>query len=490
MKVRLASQRCAVAMMGLLMGLQFATTPTLAQEPFAVAPTSASSGSATPAQNWREQYAYSVGMQAYVYAFPLLYLTQLRHKWTTDSTSVPYSALNHFYHFRNIPDASYKAGGSPNNDTLYSWGFFDLSKEPVVLAHPDMGKRYFTFEIADMYSNNVGYVGKRTTGSRAGAYLIAGPGWQGKKPSNVLKVIHSRTPYVLVFGRTFVNGPDDVAAANKLQDQYRVVPLSLWGKSGDTLPESRDVWAPFDPKADPLADWKTINRAMTENPPAAKDRQLLEMFATVGIGPGLTDTMENLDTASKKGLAQAAADGPAMVEGMLAAGVSNRNVNGWLFPPQTLGRQGAVDDDFRGRAVCSVGGIICNDADEAVYIVAFTDSAGEPLDGTHRYTLRFEKGGLPPAHEFWSLTLYGADHNLVANSIGRYAIRDRTPGVKTAADGSITLYLQPNSPGPDLESNWLPTPKNGPFNMALRSYVPGESIRKQRWQPPTVKRIE
>ena len=166
MKVRLASQRCAVAMMGLLMGLQFATTPTLAQEPFAVAPTSASSGSATPAQNWREQYAYSVGMQAYVYAFPLLYLTQLRHKWTTDSTSVPYSALNHFYHFRNIPDASYKAGGSPNNDTLYSWGFFDLSKEPVVLAHPDMGKRYFTFEIADMYSNNVGYVGKRTTGSQ------------------------------------------------------------------------------------------------------------------------------------------------------------------------------------------------------------------------------------------------------------------------------------------------------------------------------------
>jgi hypothetical protein len=83
----------------------------------------------------------------------------LRYKWTTDATSFPYTPLNRLYHFRNIADATYKDGGSPNNDTLYSWGFFDLSKEPVVLVHPDMGQRYFTFEMADMYSNNFGYVG-------------------------------------------------------------------------------------------------------------------------------------------------------------------------------------------------------------------------------------------------------------------------------------------------------------------------------------------
>jgi hypothetical protein len=132
-------------------------------------------------EDWREQYAYSVGVQAYIYAGPMLYLTRLRHKWTTDATSFPYAALNHFYHFRNIADATYKEGGSPNNDTLYSWGFFDLSKEPVVLVHPDMGQRYFTFELADMYSNNFGYVGKRSTGSKAGAFLIAGPGWNGHR---------------------------------------------------------------------------------------------------------------------------------------------------------------------------------------------------------------------------------------------------------------------------------------------------------------------
>jgi hypothetical protein len=441
------------------------------------------------AEDWREQYAYSVGVQAYIYAFPLLYLTQLRHKWATDATSFPYTALNHFYHFRNIADASYRDGGSPNNDTLYSWGFFDLSRGPVVLAHPDMGRRYFTFELADMYSNNFGYVGKRTTGSKAGAFLIAGPGWNGRKPNDVRQVIRSRTPYALVFGRTLVEGPSDVAAVNKLQDQYRVIPLGLWGKSGVTLPENRSVWAPFDRNVDPLADWKTINRAMTENPPAAKDKQLLETFATVGIGSGLTDKLQKLDEASKRGLARAAAAGLAMIEGMAVAGVGFRTVNGWRYPPPKLGRQGVVDDDFRGRAICASGGIICHDAEEAVYIVTFTDSDGQLLDGANRYTMRFEKGGLPPAHEFWSLTLYGSDHNLVDNPIARYAIRDRTPGIRQAADGSTTLYLQSNSPGPDLESNWLPTPKAGAYNMALRSYVPGEPIMKQAWQPPTVKKV-
>jgi hypothetical protein len=182
---------------------------------------------------------------------------------------------------------------------------------------------------------------------------------------------------------------------------------------------------------------------------------LLEMFATVGIGPGLAEVLDKLDPPSKRGLARASAGGWAMIEGMLASGVSNRIVNGWLFPPPTLGRQGAVDDDFRGRAVCSIGGIICNDAAEAVYIVAFTDVEGQPLDGANRYTLRFEKGALPPAKEFWSLTMYDPAHNLVDNPINRYAIRDRTPGIKHESDDSIILYLQSSSPGPDKESNWL-----------------------------------
>jgi hypothetical protein len=438
-------------------------------------------------EDWREQYAYSVGVQAYVYGMPILYLTRLRHKWATDASSFPYAALNHFYHFRKIADASYKVGGSPNNDTLYSWGFFDLSKEPVILAHPDMGERYFTFELADMYASNFGYVGKRTTGSKAGAFLIAGPNWKGEKPADVREVIVSRTPYAVVFGRAFVEGPSDVAAVNQLQDQYRVVPLSLWGKTGVKLPENRDVWAPYEAKSDPLADWKTINRAMAENPPLEKDRALLDVFATVGIGPGLTETLEKLDPASKRGLARAAAGGWAMVEAMLASGAANRSSNGWIFGPKASGRQGAVDNDFRGRAVCSIGGIICNDADEALYFVAFTDVDGKMFDGSNRYILRFEKGGMPQVNEFWSLTMYDPAHNLVDNPINRYAIRDRMP-LKQEPDGSTIIYLQPTSPGADKESNWLPTPKQGQFTISLRTYGPSKATVEGNWRPPTVQR--
>jgi hypothetical protein len=149
---------------------------------------------------------------------------------------------------------------------------------------------------------------------------------------------------------------------------------------------------------------------------------------------------------------------------MMAAGVGNKTVNGWLYPPLNLGRLGVLSDEFRSRAIGAAGGIICQDAAEAVYIIAFTDSDGLPLDGVNSYTLRFEKGGLPPVHEFWSLTMYGADHNLVDNSISRYAIRDRTPAIKVAADGSITLYLQSSSPGKDKESN------------VCRRYYPGRSV--------------
>jgi len=77
----------------------------------------------------------------------------------------------------------------------------------------------------------------------------------------------------------------------------------------------------------------------------------------------------------------------------------------------------------------------------------------------------------------------------VKNPINRYAIRDRTPALKPEADASTILYLQSTSPGADKESNWLQTPTEGAFSMALRTYGPGEAIVKQTWQPPTVKEV-
>ena len=141
-----------------------------------------------------------------------------------------YAPLNHFSHVRKLADASYRGGGSPNQDTLYSLAWVDVSKEPFILSHPDMGERYFTFELASIDSDNFDYVGKRTTGETAGSFAIIGPDWNGTLPAGVKQLQPSRTPTVLIFGRTLVDGQKDLSAVNALQDQFTLIPLSLWVK--------------------------------------------------------------------------------------------------------------------------------------------------------------------------------------------------------------------------------------------------------------------
>ena len=130
-------------------------------------------------------------------------------------------ALNHFWHAKNITTPDYRDGGAPNNDTLYSVTWLDLSAEPIILSHADMGDRYFTFEIASMTSDNFAYVGTRTTGSKAGDFAIVGPDWKGQLPNGVRKLNTSPTNAVLILGRTAVQGGDDVAAATQAMATFK-----------------------------------------------------------------------------------------------------------------------------------------------------------------------------------------------------------------------------------------------------------------------------
>jgi hypothetical protein len=439
--------------------------------------------------DWREQYAYTLGIQAYIFGFPYVYLPSLRWNWVTQpkpaGSTTPYAPLNHFYNSRKLFDASYRDGGAPNNDTLYSWGFMDVSKEPLILSHPNMGERYFVFELASMDSDNFAYVGKRTTGGAAGSFAIVGPDWKGDLPAGVRPLTPSRTPYVLIFGRTLVDGPSDIPAVTALQDQYSLVPLSLWGKTNVRLPESRDVWEPFDAKSDPLAEWKTMNRAMIENPPEPRLAKLLGLFGKIGVGGPYQD-IDKLDDATKRGLARAAVDGRKMLNEVIRSGQLGKRVNGWNQPPKEFGRAGLSDNFLLRASVQCLGGIIANDPEEAVYFNTALDGSGRPLDGSKRYTLRFEPGQLPKVEGFWSITLYDETYNLTPNPINRYAIRDRTAGLKKDADGGLTIYLQNSSPGQDKETNWLPTTQSGLFLLAFRTYIPGKDILDQTYALPPI----
>jgi hypothetical protein len=451
--------------------------------------------------NWREDWAYTLGKQAYIFAYPWLYFAELQHLWIgTPKEKGIDMPWNQFYHFRDIVDAKYRAGGSPNNDTLYSLIWLDLSKEPVVLSHPDMGDRYFTFEIASMTSDNFAYVGKRTTGGKAGNYLIAGPDWEGKLPKDVqmpatangtkmmgLPAV-SPTSHVFILGRTQVMNKQDAKTVNKLQDQYVLTPLSQWGENNAKMPTSRKVMKPFDRKSDPLADWKTINAMLEKDPPLEQNRNLLAMFKDIGVGPGLD--VENMDAATKRGLARAAKDGLVLIKKMGAAAGYGKVINGWKFSPNTMGSAGYYGDFVSRGAIQSGMGIVANDPEEAVYPLTNTDKDGQPLKGGSSYTMTFAKGKLPKVNGFWSLTLYDDTNNLVDNPLNRYAISSNNKTYKPAEDGSVTLYVQSDSPGKDKESNWLPSPKSGSFRLVFRTYMPAKEIVEQTWQIPGLVKVK
>jgi hypothetical protein len=425
-------------------------------------------------------------MQAYIFGFPYVYLPSLRWNWVTQpkpaDSITPYAPLNHFYHVRDLATAAYRDGGSPNNDTLYSIAWVDVSKEPLILSHPDLGDRYFTFQMASLDSDNFAYVGTRTTGSKAGSFAIVGPDWKGTLPEGVTPVSASRTNSLLIFGRTLVDGEADLPAVHKLQDQYTLTPVSLWGVANAVLPESRDVWQPYDVKSDPLGEWKTMNRAMTEDPPEARLDKLVELFGRVGVGPG--QDLDSLDEDTKAGLARAATDGRAMLNAVISSGQLGKRVNGWNIPPKALGTAGLTDDFLLRASLQCLAGIISNDPAEAVYYNTEVDASEQPLDGSKKYSMHFASGDLPDVKAFWSITMYDLTYNLVANPKNRYSIGNRTPDLKRDKDGGLTIYIQAESPGADQESNWLPSPAKGPFLVIMRTYMPGQAIIEQKWAPP------
>src|SRR6266700_6545168 len=439
--------------------------------------------------DWRAEYAYATGVQAFIYGFPYIYNARLRHNWVTGPAgpaAVPYAPVNHFWHATKPADAAHRDGSCPNNDTLYSLAWVDVSREPAILSHPNMGNRYFTFELMAFSSDNFGYVGQRSTGSGAGHFAITGPGWKGSLPAGVKKTRPSPTPWLLVLGRTLVDGQQDVPSVRALQEQYRLTPLSKWGKPRAKLPRRRAVYAPADPRHDPLAPWKSLNTMLAENPPPPHHALLLDQFARIGIGPGLDVAAQ--PESVRRGLIRAAAVAMPLLRQQFLSGGWATAVNGWRYRPQEEVRFG--DDFLRRAADQSLAGISADDPAEAVYLVSFDDAAGRRLSPKRRYRLRFGPGELPPVDAFWSLTAYTEqDMSLIPNPAGSYSVGDRTPGLKREPDGGLTIYLQPGSPGSARAANWLPTSGEHPWFVILRMYRPRRSVLQAKWRCPGLVKV-
>jgi hypothetical protein len=160
---------------------------------------------------------------------------------------------------------------------------------------------------------------------------------------------------------------------------------------------------------------------------------------------------------------------------------TGKYINGWRVGGLAGGDRADFHGDWLNRAAVAQAGIYANDPVEAMYPLTRTDSTGQPLDGSkHNYTLTFAAGEFPPVNAFWSVTMYdGKTQLLIENPINRYLINSpMLAGMKKNDDGSLTLYIQKDSPGADKESNWLPAP-NGPIYLVMRLYWP-------RTEPPSI----
>ncbi|MFJ5283366.1 DUF1254 domain-containing protein [Pseudomonas sp. NPDC088429] len=373
---------------------------------------------------------------------------------------------------------------SPNNDTFYSRALLDLRAEPMVLQVPAIKDRYYSFQLVDLRTDNLDYIGTRATGNQAGRYLIVGPDWKGAAPTGFNGVIRSPSRVVFLLGRTEVKGEADQKDAAKVLMGYALQPLSRATNSvAPDAPAPLHLPAYLDTKhGEAQALFNTFNALAPLHQWTPSEQAKLARFAAIGVLPGSA-------FAPADNLRQAIAEGAEAGREQVRAASSqlSKEQNGWFPSPTNIGK--FADDDLT-RAAVAWRYIYANDAVEAVYPMALHDAEGQLLDGRQTYRLHFPAGQLPPVNAFWSLTLYdGKTQLLASNAIGRYALGDRSADLHYDADGGLTLLLQADAPAQAEQGNWLPTPQ-GPFNLLLRLYLPKAAALDGSYQLPTIARVE
>jgi hypothetical protein len=432
--------------------------------------------------------AEQISKQAYIYAFPMIMNYGTMYEYSIDRSSSQYKApFNRIYNTASVYTPADTAVVTPNSDTPYSFVGMDLRAEPIVLCVPEIEKaRYYSIQLVDMYTYNIGYIGSRATGNGAGCYMVTGPDWKGEAPAGIEETFPMDTQFGLAIYRTQLFNPGDIDNVKKIQAGYKVYTLSEFTKSpappqppGIDFPKFSKKEA-FD--TDPFG---YLNFLLQFCPPLAQEKPLRAIFAGIGIEPGKPFNPDSLSAGDKAGIGLGIKEGYEIIEKKrLTIG---KDVNGWRVT-SAFGDKKFFKGNYTLRAAAALAGIYGNDEVEAMYPIAFTDSAGAKLDGSKSgYSITFPPGELPPVNAFWSVTMYdGKTQLLVTNPIDRYLINSpMLPGLKRNSDGSLTIYVQKESPGKDKESNWLPAP-DGAFYMVMRLYWPKKEALEGKWSPPPV----
>ena len=421
----------------------------------------------------------AIAQRAYIYAYPMVLMEETRAG----------AGLNRLNHAQAYPEPESRQVIRPNADTLYSSSWIDLSTEPVVIKVPDSGGRYYLMQFLDDWTETFSVPGKRTTGTGEQWMILVGPGWKGVLPEKTVR-IDAPTNIVWLIGRTQTNGLADYENVHAFQREMRMMPLSAYPDGAAPARPAPVAGQPASPPPvrvramDARTFFTRFAEALKANPPHSSDQEMLKELARIGIVPGQSFDFSRLDLTAQKALEEGARAASDQLE--RSGGLKpSTGPTSWSAVNSAIGRYGL---NYAARAATARAGLGALPPEDAVYLNSRADSAGQPLSGTRRYRIHFEKQQLPPVRAFWSLTAYGEEGYFIPNSVRRYTIGDRDP-LKVNADGSLDLYVQASSPGADRESNWLPSGE-GPFNFLFRLYWPEGLVGSGQWVPPPVVRID
>jgi hypothetical protein len=453
----------------------------------AVALTSARAADITPAE------AKAIAEEGFIYGLPIVMNYGVMYEYAVDKKSSQFKApFNQLHSMHRVATPEDTAIVTPNSDTPYSLGFMDLRAEPIVISVPAIEKsRYYSVQLCDGNTFNYGYIGTRTTGPEAGDYMVTGPDWKGETPPGVKKVFNSSTQFSMVIFRTQLFNPKDMPNVIKIQNGYKTQPLSAFLKQPT-------------PSAAPAINFPKIDKQLAKTgffnylafqlqfaPAGPEEKAIREKLARLGVEAGKPLDFKTLSPEQKAAVVEGMKAGEAKVTE--AVSTAGKDINGWRITDPD-GDRAFFNGDWLKRSVAAQAGIYGNDSAEATYPITRVDVDGEPLDGSkHNYTLTFPAGQTPPVNAFWSVTMYdGKSQLLIKNPIHRYLINSpMLPEMKKKADGSLTLYIQKDSPGKDKESNWLPAP-NDLIYLVMRLYWPkteAPSILpagEGTWKPPGI----
>ena len=441
-------------------------------------------------------YAAMVAQEAYFKFWPMvnIYNKRLGAKATKEvgltNGILPTAPLNHLSMLHDYVAPEERWVACPNQDVVYGACIAALDESPIIIQVPDFGDRFWVFQAVDLRTDSFVQFGSMYH-TKPGFYMLVGPDWTGEAPKEIINVFRSKSATAFIAPRVFQSdSPQDKQIVQSVIAKIDMYPLDEFDGTMRTHDWSKlpSIMSPGADSSKGEVHWVVPEIIFDQLPEVFKDAPALPGEESLYAQVAAVMEAAKKDLSLKKIMIEAAVKAEAE---LIAPLLQFRN---WGIPLPahwtTIKNGAAFGTDYFTRTAVARSNILVNADMETKYFYQDLDENGQRLNGVHRYTVTFPKGGTPAVNGFWSLTLYDEYHFFVPNEINRYSLGTKNKTLRYNTDGSLTIYVQAEPPFNEQKDNWLPAPKNVDFTLYIRAYWPKEEILNGTWTPPSVVKMK